>query len=632
MNRLFALLFISLLTASCNQQNNQNPNNMVVTEEKKQSTIAIDAHTCAMPNEAVATHLDLDVEVDFTKKQIIGKASYQIKNVIGTDHILFDTYDLTIQKVTVGNPEKETKFELGAKDKNLGQALKVTIDSTVKMLTIYYSSNPAAQALQWLDAQQTADKKKPFLFTQSESIFARSWVPCQDSPGIRFTYSAKVKVPKDLLAVMSAENPIAKNDSGIYHFNMPQAIPAYLLALAVGDIEFKSVGPRTGIYAEHSMLDKAVYEFSETEDMLVAAEKLYGAYRWGRYDIIVLPPSFPFGGMENPRLTFATPTVIAGDRSLTSLVAHEMAHSWSGNLVTNATWNDFWLNEGFTVYFERRILEVIYGLDYAEMQAALGKQDAINTMNELGMTSEDTKLKLNLNGRHPDDGMTDIAYEKGCLFLRLIEENVGREKLDAFLNKYFNEFAFKTMTTEMFIDYLKKELIKGDTILEEKLTIDQWVYNAGMPANCPNIISTRLQKVDKAIEDWVQGVKPLSHLPTREWSTHEWVHFIRHLPYPFNPQLPDQMKELDNTFHFTNTGNCEILAEWLHWVILNKYSSGYGSLEKFLTTVGRRKYVLPLYKDLVKTEEGKKMAAAIFAKAKGNYHFVTASSVEEVLK
>ncbi|OFY86094.1 MAG: aminopeptidase, partial [Bacteroidetes bacterium RIFCSPLOWO2_12_FULL_31_6] len=436
MNRLLALLFITLVITSCKQKNNQNSNNMVLTEEKNQIINATDAHTCAKPNEVLTTHLDLDVEVDFKQKQIKGKATFQIKNLTATDHIFFDTYDLTIQKVTVGKSEKETKFELGTKDENLGQALKVYIDSNVEMLTIYYSSDPTAQALQWLDAKQTSDKKSPFLFTQSESIFARSWVPCQDSPGIRFTYNATVKVPKDLLAVMSAENPITKNDSGIYYFNMPQAIPAYLLALAVGDIEFKSVGPRTGIYAEHSMLDKTVYEFGETEDMLVAAEKLYGAYRWGRYDIIVLPPSFPFGGMENPRLTFATPTVIAGDRSLTSLVAHEMAHSWSGNLVTNATWNDFWLNEGFTVYFERRILEKIYGHDYTEMQAVLAKQDVIETMAELGITSGDTKLKLNLNGRHPDDGMTDVAYEKGYLFLRLIEENVGREKLDAFLNKY----------------------------------------------------------------------------------------------------------------------------------------------------------------------------------------------------
>lgn len=625
MKKFSYLLFCVIVITSCQQPNSSN---MLATEEKKDTDTVVDSHTYAKPKEAISTHLDLDIEVDFQQKKIKGKAAHQIKNLAKTNHIFFDTQDLSIEKVTIGYPEKETPFELGVKDKNLGQALQVSIDSNTTIVTIYYSSDPSAQALQWLNPQQTADKKHPFLFTQSESIFARSWVPCQDSPGIRFTYNASVKVPKDLLAIMSAENPTTKNDSGIYYFKMPQAIPAYLLALTVGDLVFKPVGARTGIYAEHSMIDKAVYEFAETEDMLMAAEKLYGKYGWGRYDIVVLPPSFPFGGMENPRLTFATPTVIAGDRSLTSLVAHEMAHSWSGNLVTNATWNDFWLNEGFTVYFERRILEVIYGHDYTEMQAVLGKQDVIETMTEIGMSSEDTRLKLQLDKRHPDDGMNDIPYEKGYLLLRLIEETVGREKLDAFLNKYFETFAFKSMTTEVFVSYLKTELLKGDTALERKLMLEQWIYQAGLPVNCPTMVSTRLQKVDETIEEWKKG-KASNQLTTKQWSTHEWVHFLRHLPSDLGIE---KMKELDQVFHFTSTNNCEILAEWLHLVIGNKYTQGYKSLENFLSTVGRRKYVLPLYKAMVKTTEGKKMANEIFAKAKANYHFVTANSVEEALK
>ncbi|WP_449435437.1 M1 family aminopeptidase [Pedobacter steynii] len=199
-------------------------------------------------------------------------------------------------------------------------------------------------------------------------------MPCQDSPGIRFTYNATVSVPNDLLALMSAENPEVKNSKGIYHFKQIHPIPSYLLALAVGDIEFKAVDKRTGIYAEPSVLAKAVYEFADMGKMVNAAEKLYGPYRWGRYDLLVLPPSFPFGGMENPNLTFITPTVIAGDRSLVSIISHELAHSWSGNLVTNATWNDFWLNEGFTNYFERRIDEAIFGKTEAQIQEEFAKR------------------------------------------------------------------------------------------------------------------------------------------------------------------------------------------------------------------------------------------------------------------
>ena len=245
---------------------------------------------------------------------------------------------------------------------------------------------------------------------------------------------------------MSASNPQIKNETGSYHFEMKQPIPSYLLALAVGDVEFKRVSNRAGIYAERTVLDSAVWEFADLEKMIHGAEELYGAYLWERYDVLVLPPSFPFGGMENPRLTFATPSILAGDRSLTSLIAHELAHSWSGNLVTNRTWNDFWLNEGFTVYFEHRIMEKLYGRDYAEMLALLSLQDLRETIQSLKDENlyADTKLKLDLAGRNPDDGVTDIAYNKGYFFLRLFEERYGRERFDSFLKHYFSSNAFKS--------------------------------------------------------------------------------------------------------------------------------------------------------------------------------------------
>ncbi|HEX8609536.1 MAG TPA: M1 family aminopeptidase/hydrolase, partial [Pedobacter sp.] len=355
--RTFVLLFGIILMGSC--------------KEKAKETIqagGVDPHSFARPDLAVVKHLDLSINVDFAKQQISGKAKWTIDNLSAGTDIIFDNNNLSISNVTLGEEEQETTFKLGAKEEFLGTPLHVTIEKDTKFVNIYYSTNAGAAALQWLNPQQTAGKVQPYLFTQSESIAARSWIPCQDSPGIRFTYNATVTVPKQLLALMSAENPQVKNDKGSYQFRQTKAIPSYLLALAVGDIAFKKVDERTGVYAEPAVLNKAVNEFADMGKMVTAAEKLYGPYRWGRYDLLVLPPSFPFGGMENPNLNFITPTIIAGDRSLVSIICHELAHSWSGNLVTNATWNDFWLNEGFTNYFERRIDEALYGKEEAEMQ------------------------------------------------------------------------------------------------------------------------------------------------------------------------------------------------------------------------------------------------------------------------
>jgi len=474
-----------------------------------------DPHSFSKPNEAVVKDLDLDINVDFSSKIISGKASYKIENISASAAIILDTRDMDIEKVTEGIDETPCVFEMGPDTPFLGKALKINISAATKYIHIYYKTRPEAAALQWLEPVQTAGGQYPFLFTQSEAILARTWVPCQDSPGVRFTYAATVTVPKELMAVMSASNPEVKSEDGVYHFQMDQPIPSYLLALAVGDIAFKPLLSRTGVYAEPVTLEKAAYEFADMEKMLDAAEALYGPYRWERYDVIVLPPSFPFGGMENPRLTFATPTILSGDRSLVSLVAHELAHSWSGNLVTNATWNDFWLNEGFTVYFERRIMESLEGKDYADMLEVLGYQDLKRNVKEIGETSDDTKLKLNLEGRDPDDGMTQIAYEKGFSFLRVVEENVGRPRFDIFVKQYFNRFAFQSMTTEKFLDYFEKELIMREENLENLINIHTWVYEPGIPSNCLEIKSARFEKVDHILNAWIKGA-PAKDLETKK--------------------------------------------------------------------------------------------------------------------
>lgn len=592
--------------------------------EANQPIFTMDPHSHARPQEARITHLALDLKVDMAQQQVSGTARYDIATAKDASRIIFDTDGLTIESVTTGDGQA-AEYALGEAS-FLGRALEVKLPPDARTMTIAYRTGAGASALQWLSPQQTAGKQHPFLFTQGQAILTRTWIPVQDSPGIRFTYEARVKVPQGLMAVMSAENPTATSADGSYAFKMEQPIPAYLIALAVGDLAFRPLGARTGVYAEPGMVEKAAWEFADMERMLESAEELYGAYRWGRYDVIVLPPSFPFGGMENPRLTFATPTILAGDRSLTSLVAHEMAHSWSGNLVTNATWNDFWLNEGFTVYFENRICEAVYGDEYARMLQLLGRQDLKSTIAKLEAKGHhgDTHLRLHLEGRDPDDGMTDIAYEKGFALLQLLEEKAGREKFDAFLRGYFDAHAFRSMTTDDFLAYLDEKLLKPESI---DLNLAEWVDGAGLPSAAIEPQSDSFVKVEQEVARWSKGAAA-AQLATQGWTTFHWMHFLRHLPASLTE---DQMAELDTTFGFTANGNAEVLSAWLEVCIRNDYDSAFERLDQFLTTVGRRKFLMPLYTELYKTEKGRVMAQSIYTAARPNYHSVSVRSLDEML-
>ncbi|WP_395808784.1 M1 family metallopeptidase [Daejeonella sp.] len=617
--RKLILLIPVLFALSCQQK---------ASDKNAAPAIVKDVHSFAEPEKAIVKHLDLELNVDFSTQLISGKASWTIENTSGATEIIFDSRQLQIQKVTLGVNETETTFTLGDEVKYLGQPLRVKIDPSTTRVSIYYSASKDAAAIQWLNPQQTAGKKYPFLFTQSQAILARTWIPCQDSPGIRFTYTAKISVPKDLLAVMSAQNPQSKNAEGIYNFKQPNPIPSYLMALAIGDLEFKSIDGRTGVYAEPVTLSKAAYEFADMGKMVNSAEKIYGPYKWGRYDVIVLPPSFPFGGMENPMLTFLTPTLIAGDRSLVSVIAHELAHSWSGNLVTNSTWNDFWLNEGFTTYFERRIVEDVYGKDEAGMQELLGYNGLQELIKEMGKTNPDTKLKGNYEGRDPDEGVSDIAYEKGYSFLRTIEDAVGRKKFDIFLNEYFNAHAFRSVTSEVFLNDLETKLLKGDKVLKDKIDPNLWVYQPGLPSNSPAVGSVKFKALDTLLVKWA-ALANADVFKSAKLSSNESLYLISHLPE--NTTI-DQMKVLDQVFKFTSSGNAEIQSAWYVLSIKKGYQPANKNIEAFLTTVGRRKFLMPLYKELVKTPEGKKWAKRIYVQARPNYHSVAYNTIDELLK
>jgi aminopeptidase N len=590
-----------------------------------------DVHSFARPAEARVTHVALDLRADFTARQLSGTAELTVARNAGATQVVLDTRDLDIERVTDrAGAMLQTSF--GESDPILGRSLTVTLPAQGSIVVHYRTSTNAA-ALQWLAPPQTAGKKQPYLYSQGQAILTRTWIPTQDSPGIRQTYSARIVVPKDLRAVMSAEHltpdGVAAGDERAFEFKLTHPVPPYLIALAIGDLASRAIGPRTAVFSEPSVQDRAAFEFADLEKMVQTAEPLLGPYRWGRYDLLVLPPSFPFGGMENPRLTFATPTILAGDRSLVALVAHELAHSWSGNLVTNATWSDFWLNEGTTTYVERRIMEALYGVERAQILRVLAWTELQDEIARLGgPSSKDTVLHVDLRGRDPDDGATQIPYDKGATFLEVIEAAVGRERFDRFLRGYFERHAFQPITSAQFLADVRADLIKADAALEKTLLLDEWVYQPGLPANAVAPRSEALERVKAQADAFARGTSAAA-LMTAGWSTQEWQHFLANLPQMLTPA---QLGDLDRAFTLTANGNSEVLSAWLRIGIRHHYQPAMPALERFLTTQGRRKFLRPLYEDLMKQDWGKTEARRIYAKARPLYHSVATGTLDAIVR
>ncbi len=593
---------------------------------------AADVHSYSRPDHVRVRHVDLDLTVDFERQRLHGHATLAVERTSkdATQPLVLDSRKLVVERVETsadGKTFEPGRFEVGPEDAILGSPMTVALPAQVAAVRVHYATGPRASGLQWLPREMTAGKRHPFLFTQSQAIHARSWIPLQDSPGVRVTYTARVRTPPGVLAVMSAENDPNDPRTGDHRFALRQAVPPYLIALAVGDLEFRPLGPRTGVYAEPGVVAKAAAEFADLEAMVAATERLYGPYRWGRYDVLVLPPSFPFGGMENPRLTFASPTVLAGDKSLVSLLAHELAHSWSGNLVSNATWGDFWLNEGFTVYLERRILEAVYGKARADMEAVLGRRSLGRELASL--KPADQVLHIDLKDRDPDDAVTDIPYEKGALFLTHLEAAVGRQRFDAFLKGYFDHFAFRSITTAEFAAYLDEHLLKADPAAAAKVPVAEWLYKPGLPGTAPEPRAQAFAAVEAQAKAWADGSTATKALRTADWSMQEWRHFLEVLPTP----LPAaRMKDLDDAFGLTRRANSEIAFQWLLMAIRGGYAPAYGRLEEFLTSQGRRKFLTPLYQELAKTPAGKERAKDIYAKARATYHPIAVASVDAILR
>ncbi len=590
-----------------------------------------DESSYAEPDKVVIKDLALDLKVDFDTKQIGGTATYSLEwKDKAAKQLLLDTRELSVEKVeavAADGSATALQFALAPADKVFGSKLSIETPDQPATVRITYHTAPTASGLQWLEPSMTEGKKLPFMFSQSQAIHARSWVPLQDTPSVRFTYSAHVTSRPDVMVLMSADNDPAAARDGDYTFKMPQPIPSYLLAIAAGDLVFEPISQRSGVWAEPAMVNKAAKEFEDTEKMIGAAENLYGEYRWGRYDMLVLPPSFPFGGMENPRLTFATPTVIVGDKSLVSLVAHELAHSWSGNLVTNASWKDIWLNEGFTTYVQARITEALYGQEMAEMEREIDQTDLLNEVKD--MSPADQALALPpLNERDPDEALSNVAYVKGAWFLQFLEQRFGREVFDPFLRGWFNDHAFQSANTDQFVAYMKKNLLPKNPAAVTDAELKAWLDEPGIPAFAQKARSRNFAVVDTARIAFLGSNQLPSSQVTREWGTQEWVRFIDGLG---QTQPVEKLAQLDKGYHFTGTPNGEIAMRWYPLAIRSGYTDAQAAAGEFIQKVGRRKLVLPIYAELLKTPEGLAFAKEVFAKAKPGYHPITTASVEDMI-
>ena len=588
-----------------------------------------DPHSFANTESFVARHLSLDLAVDFAGRSLHGSAMLLLERVDGgAAHLVLDTRDLLIARVEAGDGSRwaETAFTVGPQQGFMGRPLSIAMPAWADRVRVHYRTQPAASGLQWLTPEQTTDKRHPFLYSQSQAIHARSWIPMQDTPQVRITYDAHIRTPPDLLAVMSAENEADAERDGDYHFRMRQPIPVYLVALAVGDLRFRAMSERTGVYAEPSVVDAAAAEFDDTEAMIVATERLYGPYRWGRYDLLILPSSFPYGGMENPRLTFASPTVIAGDKSLVSLVAHELAHSWSGNLVTNATWNDFWLNEGFTNHLTFRIMDEVYGRERGMMERSIGYQSLLKAFEQLPDPRDHT-LAPDMAGTDPDEGVTSVPYNRGALFLYNLQHRFGEARFDAFLRQWFDAHAFSSVRTRDFLRFLRERLYEADGVQWPQRWIHAWIHDPALPPDHVVPHSERFAEIDRRVAAWLDGGE-LADLGAERWSSREWEHFFNTLPGPLDA---DRMAALDAAFGLTATGNRYVASRWFELGVRSGYAPSWPATVAFLHSVGRMKLITPIYRELAKTDAGRQRARAVFASARDGYHPIAQNAVQRIL-
>jgi leukotriene-A4 hydrolase len=584
----------------------------------------LDPHSYNDTDQPEVAKLSLIATVNFAEKILEASAYLELREPMLLEGPLdLDTRGLTIESVEAidftGRKIGEViQWQLDPPEPILGSRLHIWLPVRTLAVEIEYRSSPDASALQWLDPQQTAGKRHPFLFSQCQAIHARSVVPLQDTPRIRITYHARLTVPRELRGLMAASFIERKEEAttAVEQWEMPQPIPPYLFALAVGDLQSRDLGPRSRVWAEPSVVDAAAHEFAGVDEMITAAERLFGPYDWDRFDILTMPPSFPYGGMENPRLTFLTPTLLAGDRSLVHVVAHELAHSWTGNLISNASAEHVWLNEGWTVFAERRIVEAIEGPEALALQAVLGRRSLEHDIGEFAAVPELTRLRTRLAGVDPDQVFSRVPYEKGYLFLRALEEAAGRARFDEFIQAYVSAFRFRSITTGQFLEFVEQKLPGVLAAVDSHA----WVDGEGVPANEPVLRSARL--------DEIEGLAHAGSLPTGPFSPTEWQLYLESIPRPAQKLCA----ALDAAHRLSESTNAEVLAAWLVLALDSEHAPAVSAAEAFLARVGRLKYLRPIYKVLASRPDTLDLARAAFERNVAHYHPLARAVIPPLLR
>ena len=579
----------------------------------------LDPHSYCDDAQPQTESIDWVARVDFVSKTLSAVATLTFER-LGSGPLDLDTRGLTIERAETLDG-RSVPFELHAEDAVLGARLALALPEGAAGVRITYRTSPEASALQWLDPAQTHGGVHPFLFSQCQAIHARSVLPLQDTPRVRVRYTAELTVPAPLKALMAAAF-VSREVTGEYaveRWQMPQSIPPYLFAFAVGDLTSRDLGPRCRVWAEPGVIDRAAWEFDAADAMLTTAEALFGPYPWDRFDFLTMPPSFPYGGMENPRLTFLTPTLLAGDRSLVNVLAHELAHSWTGNLVTNANAEHFWLNEGFTVYAERRIQEALEGAERGALSEALGRESLDEAIEAFQSRPALTHLRTDLTGIDPDDAYSQVPYEKGYLFLKTLERHVGRPAFDVYLRRYIDTFAFQSITTDDFVRFTR-EALPGAL---EAIDAHAWIDGPGVPANAAPGGSARLDAL-RAL-----GTTPPSADLAAAWSPAEWQLWLQQCAR--EPEAVD-CAALDARFDLSARDNFEILVAWLELGVLAGYPPAVERARVVLGQVGRMKYLRPLYKALMGRPETRVVARSAFEAYAPAYHPIARHVVRGLLR
>ena len=590
------------------------------------------------------TNINVHFIVDFDNKKVDGEVTISFKALEDGEVIILDTKSLLIKSVkdNTGN-ELDFKLDNYYRLESHGVPLKIykeySKDDTFD-ITIEYSTTKDCMAIDWLEPEQTSGGKYPFMYSQCQSILCREMLPIQDTPAVKMPVQISITVPEELIGLAAGlfveEINNGNNKTFIYALDIP--IPSYLIAIAAGDIGSQNVSERCTIYAEKTVVEKAAWEFSDTEKFLKIAENYIGEYVWEQYNILVLPPSFPFGGMENPTLTFLTPSLIAGDKSLVSVVAHEISHSWTGNLVTNENWPDFWLNEGFTMFIERKILSSHKDKDMAKLDAMVGLSNLKADIIAFGESKSFSSLEPNLLGRNPDDAFNKVPYEKGFNLLYYLENKVNNDDIfQKFMRSYIDKFkkgVVKYMDFRTFFETFIKNNVKDWEKILNDIDWDTWVFAPGFPPVENDFSNKYADEVDQAVKDFYENKLGDDFVKKfKDWFTLLKQNFLNKIKESDIELSETQLEFLNEKLELIQGKyNVEVSCSYYltvlyHGTLSTKFEE---SLVDFLGKHGRINYIRPLFSALAR--RNKELAIKTLDKYRNFYHSIIIKYIEIDLK